>query len=60
LFKAGLANGTLTEVLEGELAEGDIVITGDMRADGGAGSDPNSRPNQQGGANKNRRPPTLF
>jgi HlyD family secretion protein len=54
-IKAGLTDGTNTEVVEGELAEGDVVITGDGSAPVPAGG---GLPG--GGNNQRRGPPRIL
>ncbi len=54
-IKTGLGDGTRVEVVGGELAEGDLVITGDEGAPAATGTQ-----QQGGGANRRGGPPRLF
>ena len=58
-IKVGISDGRQTEVLEGELAEGDTVVTGIVGAAPAASQDQQQNRGNQGGAQR-RRPPGFL
>jgi HlyD family secretion protein len=55
----GLSDGSYTEVVSGDLHEGDEVIT-DATVNGGSSSGSGSKPSGGGGGNRSSGPPRMF